>query len=162
MRLVAHHTPEVLLVLATGSEKSLPFMLGSSLPGAKTTVVIVPLVLLRLDLLRRCADFGLSPKVWRNGQDVAVGMDGSPHLLFVSVEVAAKHPFRQYARRLYDAGNLDRFMIDECHLVQTSAHYRKNMAQLNELRQYRVPFIYMTATLPLRMENILFQAASHR
>lgn len=157
MRLVANQTPEVLLVLATGSGKSLPFMLGSCLPGAKTTVVVVPLVLLRLDLLRRCAAFGLDPTVWRNGQDVAAGMDGSPTLLFVSVEVAAKHPFRQYARRLYDTGNLDRFMIDECHLVQTSAHYRKNMTQLSELRQYRVPFIYMTATLPLRLEKGLFQ-----
>ncbi|KAK4551266.1 hypothetical protein LTR86_011263 [Recurvomyces mirabilis] len=52
MRLVANHAPEVLLVLATGSGKSLPFMLGSSLPEARTTIVIVPLVLLRLDLLR--------------------------------------------------------------------------------------------------------------
>ncbi|KAK4551267.1 hypothetical protein LTR86_011264 [Recurvomyces mirabilis] len=84
-------------------------------------------------------------------------MDSTPTLLFVSVEVAAKHPFRQYARRLYDAGHLDRFMIDECHLVQTSAHYRKHMAQLSELRQLRVPFIYMTATLPSRLEKILFQ-----
>jgi hypothetical protein len=31
------------------------------------------------------------------------------------------------------------------------------MTQLNELRQFRVPFIYMTATLPLRMEKILIQ-----
>jgi superfamily II DNA helicase RecQ len=31
------------------------------------------------------------------------------------------------------------------------------MAQLSELRQFRVPFIYMTATLPLRLEKILFQ-----
>lgn len=157
MRLVANHAPEVLLVLATGSGKSLPFMLGSSLSGARTTVVVVPLVLLRLDLLRRCREFGLNPVVWSSASDIAGGMDGAPTLLFVSVEVAAKHPFRQYARRLYDTGNLDRFMIDECHLVQTSGHYRKHMAQLSELRQFRVPFIYMTATLPLRLEKILFQ-----
>ena len=157
VRLVANQAPEVLLVLATGSGKSLPFMLGSSLPGAKTTIVIVPLVLLRLDLLRRCRDFGLTPVAWSSTSNTATGMDGTPTLLFVSVEVAAKHPFRQYARRLYDTGNLDRFMIDECHLVQTSAHYRKTMTQLNELRQFRVPFIYMTATLPLRLEKILFQ-----
>ncbi len=35
-------------------------------------------------------------------------------LLFVSVKVAVKHLFRQYACRLYDTGNLDRFMIDKC------------------------------------------------
>ena len=66
MRLVANHAPEVLLVLATGSGKSLAFMLGSSLPDARTTVVVVPLVLLRLDLLRRCREMGLNPIVWRS------------------------------------------------------------------------------------------------
>ena len=99
----------------------------------------------------------LSPVVWSSGADVACGMDGLATLLFVSVEVAAKHPFRQYTRRLYDTGNLERVMIDECHLVQTSAHYRKHMTQLSELRQFRVPFVYMTATLPLRLEKMLFQ-----
>lgn len=157
MRLVANNAPEVLLVLATGSGKSLAFMLGSCLPRARTTIVIVPLVLLRLDLLRRCRDLGLNPVVWNSGADLASGMEGSATLLFVSVEVSAKHPFRQYARRLYDSGNLERFMVDECHLVQTSAHYRKHMTQLGELRQFRVPFVYMTATLPLRLERLLFQ-----
>jgi superfamily II DNA helicase RecQ len=64
MRLVANRTPEVLLILATRSGKSLPFMLGSSLLGARTTIVIIPLVLLRLDLLRRCKELGLNPVVW--------------------------------------------------------------------------------------------------
>ncbi|KAK4551903.1 hypothetical protein LTR86_010804 [Recurvomyces mirabilis] len=77
--------------------------------------------------------------------------------LFVSVDVAAAHPFRQYARRLYDAGNLDRFVLDECHLIHTSAHYRKHMTQLNELRQYAVPFVYITATLPPQLEKSLYQ-----
>jgi superfamily II DNA helicase RecQ len=157
MRLVANNAPEVLLVLATGSGKSLTFMLGSRLPAARTTILIVPLVLLRLDLIRRCQNMGLNPVVWSSGADIACGMDGSATLVFVSVEVAAKHPFRQYARRLYDTGNLERFIIDECHLILTSAHYRKHMTQLSELRQYRVPFIYMTATLPLRLERTLFQ-----
>ena len=157
MRLVANHAPEVLLVIATGSGKSLPFMLGASLPGATTTIVIVPLVLLRLDLLRRCSDFGLSPVVWSSGVDIAVGMDGTPTLLFVSVEVAAKHAFRQYARRLYDTGNLDRMMFDEWHLSHISRHFRKDMMRLNELRQFQVPCIYMTATLPPRLEKVMFQ-----
>ena len=142
LRLVANHAPEVLLVLATGSGKSLPFMVGSSLPGARATVVIVPLVLLRLDFLRRCRAFGLDSIVWSSNSHIVGRMDGVPRLLFVSVEVTAKHAFRQYAHRLYDTGNLDCFMIDECHLVQTSAHYRRHMTQLSELRQYKLPFIH--------------------
>ncbi|KAF2715885.1 hypothetical protein K431DRAFT_236647, partial [Polychaeton citri CBS 116435] len=51
MCLTANHVPKVLLVLATRSGKSLLFMLRSCLPRARTTIVIVPLVMLRLDLL---------------------------------------------------------------------------------------------------------------
>ena len=61
MRLVANYAPEVLLVLATRLGKSLAFILRSSLLDARTTVVIVPLVLLRLDLLRRYREIGLNP-----------------------------------------------------------------------------------------------------
>lgn len=156
MQLVANHAPEVLLVLATGAGKSVMFMLGSSLPNARTTIVIVPLVLLRLDLLRRCRALGQNPIVWSSSQDLATGTDGAPTLLFVSVEVAARPAFRQYTRRLYDLGHLERVMIDECHLVLTSAHYRRHMVQLSELRQLQVPFVYMTATLPPRLETTLF------
>jgi superfamily II DNA helicase RecQ len=63
MRLVANRTLEVLLILATGLGKSLPFMLGSSLPGVRTTIVIILLMLLRLDLLRRYKELGLNPVV---------------------------------------------------------------------------------------------------
>ena len=59
MRLVANRAREVLLVLATAAGKSLTFMLRSSLPGAQTTIVVVPLVL-RLDLLRRYSTKWLS------------------------------------------------------------------------------------------------------
>jgi len=157
MRLVANRAPEVLLVLATGSGKSLMFMLGSSLPDARTTIVVVPLVLLRVDLLRRCRAMGLQPVVWRSGFDIAQNLAETPTLLFVSVEVASHHVFRQHARRLYDLGRLDRFIIDECHLIHTSAHYRPKMRQLCELRQFPVPFIYMTATLPPRLEEAFFR-----
>jgi superfamily II DNA helicase RecQ len=63
MRLVVNRTLEVLLILTTGSGKSSPFILGSSLLGARTTIVIIPLMLLRLDLLRRCKELGLNPVV---------------------------------------------------------------------------------------------------
>ena len=152
LRLVANKVPEVLLVLATGSGKSLTFMLGCSLPGARTTIVIVPLVLLRLDLVRRCQKMAIDPVVWGSSGSAAVGLDSTPGLLFVSVEIASTPGFRQCARRLYDTGNLDRIVLDECHLILSSAHYRRSMTRLRALRELPVPFVYMTATLPLRLE----------
>jgi superfamily II DNA helicase RecQ len=95
---------------------------------------------------------GKDPMLWGSSGSAAVGLDSTPGLLFVSVEIASTPGFRQCARRLYDTGNLDRIVLDECHLILTSAHYRKSMARLRALRELPVPFVYMTATLPPRLE----------
>jgi superfamily II DNA helicase RecQ len=50
---------EIMAVLATNEGKSLGFLLPSRLRGAGTTVVVVPLVALRQDLVRRCAELGI-------------------------------------------------------------------------------------------------------
>ena len=50
---------EVLVVLATGMGKTLLFQLPYCLPNAGTTVVVVPLVVLTLDLLRRYHELGI-------------------------------------------------------------------------------------------------------
>lgn len=104
-------TPEALLVLATGSGKSLQFMLGSSLPGARTTIVIVPLVLLRLDLLRRCKDLGLSPIVWSN---TVTRPSYEPREALPTVTA-------QWARRFSRTRWVDRL---ECDLGFNLSHYR--------------------------------------
>lgn len=46
-------------VLATNEEKSLGFLLPPRLRGTGTTVVVVSLVALRQDLVRRCAELGI-------------------------------------------------------------------------------------------------------
>jgi superfamily II DNA helicase RecQ len=51
--LVAGASP-LLTILGTGEGKSLLYILLSRLPGAGTTVLLVPLVALRQDTLRRC------------------------------------------------------------------------------------------------------------
>jgi hypothetical protein len=132
-------------------------MLGSSLLGARTTIIIILLVLLRLDLLRRCKELGLNLVVWSSLANVVLGIDGASTLLFVSVEVATRHTFRQFACRLYDTRNLDRLIIDKYYLIYTSAYYRRYMAQLNKLRQFKVPFVYIIAILLLRLEEDLFR-----
>jgi superfamily II DNA helicase RecQ len=157
LRLVANKAPEVLLILATGAGKSLAFLLTASLPGARTTVVVVSLVALRLDLTRRSRRLGIDPILFEQDKDIAAGMDSAPALVFVSLELATRPAFKQYARKLYDTGNLDRIVIDECHLILTEEHYRKPMARLSTLRELPVPFVYMTATLSPRLETALRQ-----
>lgn len=60
---------EIIGVLGTGEGKSLSFMLLLCLLHAATTVVIVPLVALKTDLVRRCCDAQLACSVWKRRSD---------------------------------------------------------------------------------------------
>jgi superfamily II DNA helicase RecQ len=46
-------TEQVVAILPTGAGKSLLFMLPCTLPGAGITILVVPLVSLYVDMLRR-------------------------------------------------------------------------------------------------------------
>jgi superfamily II DNA helicase RecQ len=55
---------QVLAILWTSEGKSLLYLLPCQLPGAGTTVVILPLVVLKAELERRCAEAGITAHVW--------------------------------------------------------------------------------------------------
>src|SRR5271156_5512797 len=142
---------EIVAVLATNEGKSLAFLLPPRLRGAGTTVVVVPLVALRQDLVRRCAELGVQFAVW----DEATAADeqravGCP-LVFVAVETAVGAPFHAFLARLDAAQRLDRVILDEAHLVLTSIHYRPKMRLIRQLRNLRAQFVFLTGTLPPSM-----------
>lgn len=55
---------QVLAVLRTSEGKSLLYLLPCQLPSAGTTVVILPLVVLKDELRRRCDEAGIEAHVW--------------------------------------------------------------------------------------------------
>jgi superfamily II DNA helicase RecQ len=85
---------QVVTVLPTGAGKSLLFMLLCTLPDAQVTILIVPLVSLRGDLLRRMQALKIDHLKWapRERREVA--------LVIVSTEAASTKDFMKYARRL--------------------------------------------------------------
>ena len=147
---------EVVAVLATGEGKSLAFMLPSRLPGAGTTVVILPLVALRQDMIRRCEQLGLEFRIWDKNQSEHEDL-GCP-LLFVPVESAVGGRFRKYLGRLDSRNQVDRVVFDESHLILTASKYRPKLHLLKFLRQLRCQFVFLTATLPPSMEARFTQA----
>lgn len=140
---------EVLVVMATGMGKTLLFQLSCSLPGARTTALIVPLVALTLDLLRRCHELGIDCQDW------AKNRHSRASLVIMSAEAAASEAGRAYLYELHHAGQLERIVFDECHLICTASVYRRAMAQQALLRSIPVQFVYLTATLPLRLRDEL-------
>jgi superfamily II DNA helicase RecQ len=134
---------QVVVVLGTGSGKSLIFMVGAVAADARTTILILPAVALRADMHRRCLLAGIRPLVW------SLGSGQHASLVMVSAEAACTESFLEYAHGLVHRQQLDRIVIDECHLTVTANDYRPCMSQLGwHLQQIRTQTVWLTATLP--------------
>lgn len=145
---------QVVAILPTGAGKSMLFMLPCSLPDATSTILVVLLVALRGDLLRRVGELGLECLEWLPGER------REAPLIMVSVEAAASSDFTKYAQQLIARQRLDRIVIDECHLTVTAAEYRASIIDLTAIRALRTQFVYLTATLSPTMWDE-FEARNH-
>ncbi|KAL5611084.1 hypothetical protein FOBRF1_007201 [Fusarium oxysporum] len=143
---------QVIVVLATGSGKTLVFMVGATLAGAETTILILPTVALRGNMLGRLDKVALKHHIWRPGSKK------SAPIVVVSAEAACTEAFLEYANRLSDRQCLDRIVIDECHLTITASCYRRSMSQLAwHVRQIRTQTVWLTATLPPIYQELFFE-----
>lgn len=140
-------TEQVVCILPTGAGKSLLFMLPCTLPNAGTTILIVPLVSLRRDLMRRMRELHIEYVEWLPGET------RDAPLIMVTVEAASTRDFLKYARLLVNQQRLDRIVVDECHLTVTAVEYRPSMVDLTMIRLLRTQFVYLTATLPPSMQS---------
>ncbi|KAK6439524.1 hypothetical protein LTR95_004275 [Oleoguttula sp. CCFEE 5521] len=138
---------QVVVILSTGAGKSLLFMLPCTLPDAGTTILVVPLISLRGDLLRRVAELEIDYLEWLPGE-----ARDAP-LVFVSVEAAGTREFFKYTRALIAQQKLDRIVVDKCHLTVTTIEYRPSMIDLTAIRMFRTQFVYLTATLPPSLQT---------
>ncbi|WKT53608.1 Helicase superfamily 1/2, ATP-binding domain [Fusarium oxysporum f. sp. vasinfectum] len=141
---VGLHAPEqVVVVLATGSGKTLIFMVGAALEGSATTILILPTVALSGNMLGRLDKVALKHYIWHPGSR------RSAPIVIVSAEAACTESFLEYANQLCSRQQLDRIVVDECHLTITAGSYRRSMSQLAwRVRQIRTQTIWLTATLP--------------
>ena len=138
-------TEQVVAILPTGAGKSLLFMLPCTLPEAGIMILVVPLVSLHVDMLRRVREMNIDHLEWQPGERREAA------LVLVSAEAASSKDFVKYARRLIAEQKLDRIVIDECHLTVIAAEYRPSIVELIAIRSLRTQFVYLTATLPPSM-----------
>ncbi|KAK0831221.1 hypothetical protein LTS02_018274, partial [Friedmanniomyces endolithicus] len=124
-------TEQVVAVLPTGAGKSLLFMLPCTLPDARITVLVVPLVALYGDMLRRIREMRIEHLEWQPGENREAA------LVLVSAEAVSTKDFMKYARRLIVQQKLDRIVVDECHLTVIAAEYRPSIVDLTLIRSLR-------------------------
>jgi superfamily II DNA helicase RecQ len=168
VRLAAAKETPLVVILPTGGGKSLIFMVPAMLSGSGVTIVVAPYAELKRQLVTRCVDAGLDCKHWPEARD------SWPRVVLVSAEAASRDDFLQWAADLRVRGELDRVVIDECHLTFTAAdEYRRKLRGLVLLRNLDCPFVFLTGTLPplrqrefeeaMQLQNPLYiRASSHR
>lgn len=102
----------IVAVMPTGAGKSILFMLPAWVTPGGVTVVVVPLVALRADMLRRCLEMNISCAEW--------GVRRPPNIesiVLVTPEAAVRADFLSFVERLKATKQLDRIVIDECHVM---------------------------------------------
>jgi hypothetical protein len=92
-------------------------MLLLILPSVGIIVVILPLISLKYNIIRRLNYIGLRYKVWKYIEDKEVGYP----LVFVSVNKAVSPTFYLYINRLKARNRLDRVIFDKSHLAITAS-----------------------------------------
>jgi superfamily II DNA or RNA helicase len=142
----------ILAVLPTGGGKSLLFQLPASYDQRGTTVLIVPLVALRQQMMARCASYGIYAREWdpRQPPDQA-------QLVIATPEAATSTAFGSFLNRLRTSHRLDRIVFDECHLLLPSdGRFRPAFLQLRTLLLHRTQLLFLSATLPPTCEPELW------
>lgn len=144
LQAICHGQSPIVAILPTGGGKSLLFMLPAWLNPTGLTVVVVPLVILRRDLLARCRSYDISCAEW----DSHCPPDDATVVL-VTPESALGRDFRHFLNRQQLVHRLDRIVIDECHtLLGTSSTFRTKLSKLGTLFGVRAQMVFLSATLP--------------
>lgn len=147
--------PSVLYISATGSGKSMVFMLPASIHQDGMTIVIQPTRALQRDTAQRLEAMGIS--VWRWMTKSMPQPTQLPTVLLVTPEgmgTAEWDAFRQWDQF---KRAVTRVVLDECQeVILTDSCFRPAMERVGEqINKIQVPVIYMTGTLPISMEDTL-------
>ena len=147
----------IVAIMPTGGGKSMLFMLPAFAAPGGCTIVVVPLLSLRADLVQRCRAAGISCVSWesRHPPDEAA-------IVLVTPE-STEHPdFHTFVNRQRVLRRLDRIVVDECHvMLNPQKDFRPAMARLGHLVGARTQLVYLTATLPPALEATFVQRIQH-
>jgi len=110
---------DLVVVMPTGFGKNLTFLVPLMLEQSMVTVLIVPLVSIKMNVIAACHAFGIQAAVWNEEMNEDV-----PRLIIATPETAAKDMFRVHMSQLSIDKRLSRVVIDECHLIVNWSGFR--------------------------------------
>jgi len=115
-------------------------------------VVVVPLIALRQDMMIRCRRMGIPCREWSRGS-----IPRAARLVFVTFESAISEDFQTFINWLQATQQLDRIVIDECHVIlNNQLDFRRKLQRMRELSRVGVQMVLMTTTLSPSQEAELW------
>lgn len=141
-----------LFILPTGSGKSQLFMFVPFVRPGMTSVVIVPLVALQLDLVEKCRKVGINGVLWKDRHAAGV------RIVFCSCEHVTRAEYADFVKEYWKNGRLFGIFVDEAHIVKQWSSFRPvlgRMAAYIRPAGCDVNVHALTATCPPRMRPVL-------
>ena len=121
--------PYILGILPTSSGKSLTYLLTCSLNISKITIVIVPLVGLKNDLIKRAKEFNIPCSIYEDNYKFN-------NLTLISIESIITSNFIFDLLKLINEDKIDRIIFDKYYLLITAASYRPIIYKFHEILKY--------------------------
>jgi superfamily II DNA helicase RecQ len=154
--IMARRNRDALIVLPTGSGKSLPYQMLHLVEGGLVTVLLVTIKPALEDQMRRLRELNIPHQVYdptevRGQEDVAI----ENTLLLVQVENIKNEAYWNLINGLEKVKRLGRVVIDEVHLVETHSEFREFGEHIGRHANYRCPIVGMSATVPPCREGSL-------
>jgi RecQ family ATP-dependent DNA helicase len=151
MRAIVRGDPRIVVVMPTGEGKSILFQLPAFIAPSGITIVVVPLVQLRFDMMDRCKKLNIIAREWEATKQV-----DDATMLFVTPEAAAKQAFQRYVNR--NRHRMDRIVVDECHVIlNRGSRFRRELQRLGHLVRCEAQMLLVTATLPPSEQDELYR-----
>jgi len=159
----------MLLVLGTGSGKTLIYLLAAYIEGerarktrtpAPLTIVVVPTRSLVQDILKRCTSMGVKAVSWKKRGTSPIFEDAT--VIVLAVEQVLMDDYAPFLENMRSEGRLARIVSEECHLMIQWQHFRPRMNQIRFRilgnSRVAIPVIMATATVSPEMERRVVDA----
>lgn len=155
LKAVMQRRLRVLVVMATGTGKSMLSMLPASVSPGGVTVVVAPLNALRDNLQDRCDQLGIPCAKW--------GGRRPPYwarIVLATPESTFTKAFGRFINEKRMLHQLDRIVIDERHvLLESTEDWRPDLFKMTEMTEKGTQVVYLTATLPPTLQPAFLQTA---
>lgn len=159
--IVTGYNSTMIVILPTGGGKTLCWATatlreqrsyGLEKKKVPITLLILPLISLQQDMLRKCQSSGLRCGLWeeRFRNDITV--------VICSIDVVLTNDYERFVMALSAQGRLARFILDEAHLTLLWEDLRRFHLLGSRLRPSQasfVPLVCLSATLPNNMVSEL-------